>query len=129
MAKTFMEMVQEAKAEVPGVSPVEAQRRFQENPDALLLEVRDAGDIPVDQKALDMVNISLGTLPIRADLEVPEERRDPRLQDRSRQVVTTCGLGNLAALGARLLKEMGFTNVSYMEGGMQAWKDAGLPTD
>ena len=129
MAKTFMQMVQEAKAQVPGVSPLEAQRRFEEDPDALLLEVRDAGDIPVDQKAPEMVNISLGTLPIRADLEVPEQRRDPRLQDRSRQVITTCGLGNLAAMGARLLKEMGFTNVSYMEGGMQGWKDAGLPTD
>ena len=129
MAKTFMQMVQEAKAEVPGVSPVEAQRRLQENPDALLLEVRDAGNIPVDERAPNMVNISLGTLPIRADLEVPEDRRDPRLQDRSRQVITTCALGNLAAMGARLLKEMGFTNVSYMEGGMQAWKDAGLPTD
>jgi rhodanese-related sulfurtransferase len=129
MAKTFMQMVQEAKAEVPGVSPVEAQRRFLEDPDALLLEVRDAGNIPVDEKAPNAVNVSLGTLPIRADLEVPEERRDLRLQDRSRQVVTTCGLGNLAALGARLLKEMGFTNVAYMEGGMQAWKDAGLPTD
>ncbi len=71
MAKTFMQMVQEAKAEVPGVSPVEAQGRFQEDPDALLLEVRDAGNIPVDEKAPNMVNISLGTLPIRADLEVP----------------------------------------------------------
>ena len=77
MAKTFMQMVQEAKAEVPGVSPVEAQRSFQEDPDALLLEVRDAGNIPVDEKAPNAVNISLGTLPIRADLEVPEERRDP----------------------------------------------------
>ena len=129
MAKTFMQMVQDAKAQVPGISPLEAQRRFQENPDALLLEVRDAGDIPVDQKAPNMVNISLGTLPIRADLEVPEGRRDPRLQDRSRQIITTCGLGNLAAMGARLLKDMGFTNVSYMDGGMQGWKDAGLPTD
>ena len=129
MAKTFMQMVQEAKAAVPGVSPVDAQRLFQENPDAILLEVRDAESIPVDQKAPNMVNISLGSLPIKADLEVPEERRDARLADRSRQVITTCGLGNLAAMGARLLKEMGFTNVSYMEGGMQAWKDAGLPTD
>ena len=129
MAKTFMQMVQEAKAEVPGVSPSEAQRRLQEDPDALLLEVRDADNIPVDERAPNMVNISLGTLPIRADLEVPEDRRDPRLQDRSRQVVTTCGLGNLAAMGARLLKEMGFTNVAYMDGGMRAWKDAGLPTD
>ena len=129
MAKTFMQMVREAKAEVRGVSAVEAQRRLQENPDALLLEVRDAGNIPVDEKAPNVVNISLGTLPIRADLEVSEQSRDTRLADRSRQVITTCARGNLAAMGARLLKEMGFTNVSYMEGGMQAWKDAGLPTD
>jgi len=129
MAKTFMQMVQEAKAAVPGVSLVEAQRLFQENPDALLLEVRDAENIPADQKAPNMVNISLGSLPIRADLEVPEERRDIRLADRSRQVITTCGVGNLAAMGARLLKEMGFTNGSYMDGGMQGWKDAGLPTE
>ena len=78
MAKTFMQMVQEAKAAVPDVSLVEAQRLFQENPDALLLEV-------------------------------PEDRRDIRLADRSRQVITTCGVGNLAAMGAKLLKEMGFT--------------------
>ena len=129
MAKTFMQMVQEAKAAVPGVRPVDAQRLFQENPDALLLEVRDAENIPADQKAPNMVNISLGSLPIRADLEVPEERRDIRLADRSCQVITTCGVGNLAAMGARLLKEMGFTNGSYMDGGMQGWKDAGLPTE
>ena len=65
MAKTFMQMVQEAKSEVPGVSPVEAKRRFEEDPDALLLEVRDVGNIPVDEKVPNMVNISLGTLPIR----------------------------------------------------------------
>ena len=93
MAKTFMQMVQEAKAAVPGVSLVEAQRLFQENPDALLLKVRDAENIPADQKAHNMVNISLGSLPIRADLEVPEDRRDIRLADRSRQVITTCGVG------------------------------------
>ena len=113
-----MQMVQEANAARPGVNPVEAQRRLQENPDALLLEVRDTENIPADQKAPNMVNISLGSLLIRADLEVPEERRDIRLADRSRQVITTCGVGNLAALGAKLLKEMGFTNVLCMDGGM-----------
>ena len=129
MAKTFMQIVQEAKSEVPGVSPVEAQRRLQADHNALLIEVRDAGNIPETEIAPNAVNVSLGTLPIRADLEVPEQARDPRLQDRSRQIITTCGLGNLAAMGARLLKEMGFTNVVYMEGGMKAWKDAGLPTE
>jgi len=31
-------------------------------------------------------------------------------------------------VGAQILTEMGFTNVTYMEGGMEAWREAGLPT-
>ena len=34
----------------------------------------------------------------------------------------------MAALGAKALKEMKFTNVTYMQGGMRAWKEAGLST-
>ncbi len=74
-------------------------------------------------------NISLGMLPVRADLELPEEKRDARLQDRSRQIITTCQLGPNGAIGAKLLKDMGFTNVCYLGGGMEAWKAAGLPTE
>ncbi|MFQ6029736.1 MAG: rhodanese-like domain-containing protein, partial [Dehalococcoidia bacterium] len=53
---------------------------------------------------------------------------DSRLQDRSRPVITVCVLGPNGAIGAKHLNDMGFTNVAYIEGGMQAWKDAGLPT-
>ena len=75
------------------------------------------------------LNVSLGMLPVKADQELPEEWRDSRLQDRSRQVIVTCQTGENAARGGKLLQEMGFTNVSYMEGGMEAWKAAGLPTE
>ena len=128
MAKSWMDMVAEAKAEVAGVTPAEVHQRLQDDQGALLIEVRDAESVPEHEKAPNVAMVSLGALPIRADLEVPEQARDPRLQDRSRQVFTTCGLGNMAALGARVLKEMGFTNVTYMDGGMKAWKEAGLPT-
>ncbi len=129
MAKTFMQKAQEAMAEVPGISPAEAQRRLQEDSNALLVDVRDAADIPVTGIVPGGVNVSLGMLPVRADLELPEEYRDSRVQGRSRQIITTCVLGPNGAIGARLLKEMGFTNVAFIEGGMQAWKDAGLPTE
>lgn len=33
----------------------------------------------------------------------------------------------LGALGGKLLHDMGFTNVQILEGGVQAWTDAGLP--
>ncbi len=84
-----MDMVTEAKSEVAGITPAEVQMILQENPDALLIEMRDADMVPESDRAPNVVMISLGTLPIRADLEVPEGAREPRLQDRSRQVITT----------------------------------------
>ena len=89
MAKSWMDMVTEAKAEVTGVSPTEVHQKLQDDQDALLIEVRDSASVPDHEKAPGVVMISLGTLPIRADLDVPEQLRDPRLLDRSRQVITT----------------------------------------
>jgi len=124
-----MQIVEAAVANVEGISPADAQQRLEQDPNALLVDVRDAGDIASTGLVSSGMNISLGMLPIKADLELPEEWREPGLQDRSRQVITTCQLGPNAAIGAKLLKDMGFTNVAYMDGGMEAWKAAGLPTD
>ena len=129
MAKTFMQMAEEAMAEVEGVAPQEAQQRLDQDPGALVVDVRDAEDLPSTGLAARGLNVSLGMLPVKADQELPEEWRDSRLQDRSRQIIVTCQTGENAARGGKLLKEMGFTNVSYMEGGMEAWNAAGLPTE
>ncbi len=129
MSLSFMQIVEAAVANVDGISPADAQQRLEQDSNALLVDVRDAGDIASTGMVSGGMNISLGMLPIKADLELPEEWREPGLQDRSRQVITTCQLGPNAAIGAKLLKDMGFTNVAYMDGGMEAWKAAGLPTD
>ena len=129
MSLTFMKIVEAAVANVEGVGPADVQQRLEQDPNALLVDVRDAADIPSTGLVNGGMNISLGMLPIKADLELPEEWREPGLQDRSRQVITTCQLGPNAAIGAKLLKDMGFTNVSFMDGGMEAWKAAGLPTN
>ena len=129
MAMSFVQMAEEAKAEVDGISAEQAQQRLKEDSNALLIDVRDAADIPSTGVPAGGANISLGMLPIRADRELPEEWLDTRLQDRSCQIITTCFAGMMSAMGAKLLKDMGFTNVHYMEGGMDAWNKAGLPTD
>jgi len=129
MAKTFMQIAEEAMAEVDGISAEEVQQRMQQDPNALLVDVRDAADISSTGLVPGGLNISLGMLPVKADLELPEQLREPGLQDRSRQIITTCQLGPNAARGAKLLKDMGFTNIAYMEGGMMAWKAADLPTE
>jgi rhodanese-related sulfurtransferase len=129
MAMSFMQMAEEAMSDVNGVSAEEAHRHLSEDSDALLIDVSDAADISETGVPAGGANISLGMLPVCADLELPEDWRDTRLQDRSRQIITTCPLGLNGARGAKLLKDMGFTNVSYMEGGMDAWNKADLPSD
>lgn len=128
MAKTFAQMVAEALAQVPVVSPTEAHGRLQQHPNTLVIDVRDAADIAVTGTIPGAVNISFGSLTYKADDEVPEDWREPQLKNRSRPIITTCILGPLGALGGKLLHDMGFTNVSILEGGVQAWIDAGFPT-
>jgi rhodanese-related sulfurtransferase len=60
---------------------------------------------------------------------LPENFREARLADRNRSVLVTCGAGGQAALGAYLLKQMGFTDVAYIEGGTTAWKNAGFEVE
>ena len=128
MSRTFNQMVAEALADVPTVTPAEAQRRMQQDPNTLVIDVRDAADIAATGTVPGAINVSYGTLTYAADNEVPQDWRDPRLQDRSRPIITTCILGPLGALGGKLLKDMGFANVSILQGGVQAWKEAGLAT-
>jgi len=89
MAKSWTDMVTAAKAVVTGLSPEEAQQTLKDDPEALLIEVRDAESVPMEDRASEVVMISLGSLPMRADLEIAESLRDERLADRSRQVIMT----------------------------------------
>ncbi|MBL8160948.1 MAG: sulfurtransferase [Anaerolineae bacterium] len=128
MGKTFGQMAAEALAQVPTISPAEAHKRLQQDPNTLVIDVRDAADIAMTGTIPGAMNISLGSLTYKADNEVPEDWRELALKDRSRPIITTCILGPMGALGGKLLHDMGFTNVSILEGGVQSWIDVGFPT-
>jgi rhodanese-related sulfurtransferase len=128
MAKTFRQMVAEGREGTPMVSPEEAKKRMEDGSNTLVLDVRDADGLAGTGIIPGAVNISLGTLPLRADQELPEAMRNAEVQDRDRPIITTCGGGGQASLAAKVLKDMGFTNVSILEGGTNGWKAAGLPT-
>jgi len=129
VARTFSQMAGEAFAEVPAISAEEAYRQMQDDPHTLLVDVRDPADIVASGIIPGAKAISLGSLTYKADNEVPQEWRDPELADRDRPIIATCILGPMGALGGKLLKDMGFTNVRILEGGVQAWLDAGFVTE
>ena len=126
-AVTFGQMAAAAAAAIPSLGPEAARQRMTAQPDTLVIDVRDASDVAQTGTVPGAVNLSYGALTYLADNEVPESWRDPRLADRSRPIITTCILGPLGAMGGKLLHDMGFTDVSVLEGGVQAWIDAGLP--
>ncbi len=128
VARTFNQMVAEAEAEVQAVSPAEAQRRLQDDPNTLLVDVRDSAEAQTAGAIPGAVHTAYGDLLYKADSEVPEAWQDPQFHDRSRPIITHCGLGPLSAIAAKSLKDKGFTNVTYVEGGIEAWKGAGLPS-
>ena len=47
------------------------------------------------------------------------------ITDRDKKVVVTCGLGMCAAIGGKVLKDMGFKDVVLLEGGVTKYKEDG----
>lgn len=129
MARTFMERVAEAQAEVPTISVEEAKRRLAEHPDAVVVDVRDAADIAATGIIPGARHVSLGTLLYKADHSLPEDWRDSVFDDKDRPIITTCEIGPMASIAAKELKDLGYTNVTILEGGTQGWKDAGQMTE
>lgn len=129
-AVTFSQMVAEAMAQVPGISAEEAHKQIEGDKRTLVIDPRDAADILATTGLIPgAMNISYGSLTWRADNEVPPEWREPELEDRDRPIIFACETGELGALSAKLLMDMGFTNVSNLDGGTVAWIDAGYPTE
>jgi len=124
-----MDMVQEARSEVPAISAKETAQRREQDSNTLIVDVREPEGPAVDGGIPGALNVPLGELAIKADQELPEDMRDSRLQDRSQPIITTCAVGGQAALAAKTLQDMGFTNVAFIDGGFKEWTEAGLPTE
>jgi rhodanese-related sulfurtransferase len=126
-AVTFNQSIVQAITAVPQIKPADAYQRMQKETDLLVIDVRDSSEVAQTGTVQGAVNLAYGSLTYLADNEVPLDWRDPRLADRSRPIITTCIMGPLGALGGKLLHDMGFSNVQILEGGVQAWINAGLP--
>ena len=55
---------------------------------------------------------------------------DPALAGNlERPVIVMCDAGWASSLAAATLKDLGFVNATDLDGGFQAWRDAGLPVE
>ena len=124
MEKSFKERVDEAKAAVAAVSPQEANARKTANPDTLFIDPRGEEDIRKTTGIIPgAINVPLKDLSEAADDQLPED-----LASHARPIITSCQAGPMGALAAHALKQRGFDNVMFIEGGTQGWLNAGYTT-
>ena len=122
-AKTFRERVHETRKAVTMLTPEQAKQRLDAG-GVLLIDVGEEWQLRERGTIVGARNITRGELEIKADTE--EERRDAALQDRHQTIILTCGGGGKATLSAGALLEMGFTDVSVIQGGCRGWQKAGF---
>ena len=123
MPMSLKDLVTEARSHVPVVSPLEAQRSAD-----LILDVREPAELETSGRIAGALNIPRGILEMRADPDSQTaERRLTELRGSGR-VQVLCGSGGRAAMAAHTLSRMGY-DAAVIEGGITAWKSAGLPVE
>lgn len=120
MPMAVKDLIDRANADVPRITPAEAQAMIARG-DAVLVDVRDAPELAAGGRAAGSVHVSRGMLEFRADPATPYF--EPRL-DRTKAVIVYCASGGRSALAGKTLQDMGFPRVLNL-GAFKDWVAAG----
>lgn len=123
MPTTAKQMVIDAMARVPAITPQEAAHSLARG-GVVLLDVREPTEW--ETHISGCLQIPRGILEAKAD---PTSPRHEAELDPGRPVIVYCRSGARSALAAVTLQELGFTDVRNLVGGITAWREAGLPTE
>ncbi|GGE65563.1 sulfurtransferase [Streptosporangium jomthongense] len=115
--KTAQDFVAEAKQHIQEIPLEEADSAIQAAD--LLLDVRDADEYR-HSHIPQATNVSRGLLEFKFS-------NDPTLADRNMNIVLYCKNSGRSALCAKVLQDMGYLHVQSIEGGFDAWQEAGKP--
>jgi sulfur-carrier protein adenylyltransferase/sulfurtransferase len=117
MAKSQQDFLEEARQLVPEVTVAEVAERRQRGEDIILLDVREKDEVRAGY-INGAISVPRGFLEMQVTGQIP---------DRDQDVVVYCAGGVRSLLAGRVMREMGYQNVSSMAGGITQWKDAGYP--
>lgn len=115
----FLRLVERAKQHVKACTAAEVKARLDRGERFHFVDVREDREFAKDH-AKGARHLGKGI--IERDIEAA-------IPDHQAEIVLYCGGGFRSVLAAEALQAMGYTNVSSMEGGMTAWREAGYPVE
>ena len=115
--KSSQTLVAQALKEVKTISSEEALKLFNENK-CNLIDIREKGELDKTGRVENSNHIPRGMIEFWLDPEGPYFKSGKL--DMSKEIVLFCAGGLRSALAAKSLQEMGFENVSHIDGGFAA---------
>ena len=120
MATSVKQMMEAANAAVPRISPMQAKEMMAKG-NVLVVDVRDAAEVEKSGKIAGAINVSRGMLEFRADADTPYHDKNFA---KDKTIILYCASGGRSALGAKVLKDMGYEQV-YNLGAFKDWAESG----
>lgn len=123
--KHYTDLVAECLNEVEELFPWDLTERMEDNPELLLLDVREPYEF--DAMHIDgAINAPRGIL--ESCCEYDYEETIPELAAaREREIVVICRSGYRSVLAAHTMQRMGYKNVASLKTGMRGWNDFEQP--
>jgi rhodanese-related sulfurtransferase len=121
------DLVQQARRTATEIPPERARESIDQG--ALVLDIREPGEFR-ERHVAGAKNVPRGMLELRAAADSPVS--DPDLADhRDGRVFVYCTKSPSARslFAAQTLATLGYGKVGVLEGGLNAWVEAGLPTE
>ncbi len=124
---TYMQLVQRCLADVPELMPWDLEERLRENPDLLILDIRE----PYEYDAMHIpgsLAVPRGILESACEWDY-EETVPELVRARKREIVVVCRSGYRSVLAAKTMREMGYENVASLKTGVRGWNDYEQPLE
>ena len=121
--KSASDLVKEAKQQIENLSPEQVNEELSKG-NATLVDIRESEELQQNGKIAGSVHAPRGMLEFYADDSLPYHKPE---FDKGKRIILHCASGGRSALAASTLKQMGYENVAHLDGGLKAWKEAGMP--
>lgn len=121
LRRGFRQLIEQAEAEIDTTAVADA-RELHGCDDVVFVDIREKQELLREGKVPDAFHAPRGMLEFWVDPESPYHKP---VFSADKQFVLYCASGWRSALATKALVDMGFPNISHLEGGFSAWKDSG----
>ena len=121
--KSSSQLVEEALSEIKTISAEEALEKLN-NDKCNLIDIRDVRELENTGRFEKSIHIPRGMLEFWMDPQ-SEYFKNGKI-DMKKEIVLFCAGGLRSALATKSLKDMGYKNVSHIEGGFSSMKNNGF---